>query len=55
MLPDDYLRKLKQDLAEVEAMVASKTRYEPVDDPLPPDDDAPAALTSPLASSRIRP
>jgi hypothetical protein len=42
MLPDDYLRKLKQDLSEVEAQVESKTRYEPVDeDPPPPDDDAP--------------
>ena len=29
MLPDDYLRKMKQDLAEVEAQVESKTRYEP--------------------------
>jgi hypothetical protein len=24
MLPDDYIRKMKQDLAEVEAMVESK-------------------------------
>ena len=40
MLPDDYLRRLKQDLAEAEAMVESKTRYEPVlDDPPPPDED----------------
>jgi hypothetical protein len=29
MLPDDYIRKMKQDLAEVEAQVESKTRYEP--------------------------
>jgi hypothetical protein len=29
LLPDDYLRKLKQDLGEVEAMVESETRYEP--------------------------
>jgi hypothetical protein len=29
MLPDDYLRKMKQDLSEVEAQVESKTRYEP--------------------------
>ena len=40
MLPDDYLRKLKQDLSEVEAQVESRTRYEPIpeDDPPPPDD-----------------
>ena len=41
MLPDDYLRKLRQDLSEVEAQVELKTRYEP--DPYfsttPPDDD----------------
>jgi hypothetical protein len=34
MLPDDYLRKLKQDISEVEAQVESKTRYEP--DPYAP-------------------
>jgi hypothetical protein len=34
MLPDDYIRKMKQDLAEVEAQVESKTRYEP--DPASP-------------------
>ena len=38
-LPDDYLRKMKQDLAEAEKIVESKTRYEPDDDPPPPDDD----------------
>jgi hypothetical protein len=44
MLPDDYLRKMKQDLAEVEAQVESKTRYEPDPDfSPPPDDDAPPA------------
>jgi hypothetical protein len=41
MLPDDYLRKMKRDLAEVEAQVESKTRYEPVLDDLPPSDDDP--------------
>jgi hypothetical protein len=35
MLPDDYIRKMKQDLSEVEAQVESKTRYEP-------DPDAPS-------------
>ena len=30
MLPDNYIRKMKQDLAEAEAIVESKTRYEPV-------------------------
>jgi hypothetical protein len=29
MLPDDYLRKLKQDLSEVEAQVESETPYFP--------------------------
>ena len=33
MLPDDYIRKMKQDLAEVEAQVESKTRYEPEPEP----------------------
>jgi hypothetical protein len=40
-LPDDYLRKMKQDLSEVEAQVESKTRYEPVSDDPPPSDDYP--------------
>ena len=39
MLPDDYLRKLKQDLCEVEAQVESKSRYEPDPHVPPPDDD----------------
>jgi hypothetical protein len=39
MLPDDYLGKLRQDLAEADAAADSMTRYEPVlDDPPPPDD-----------------
>ena len=42
MLPDDYLRKMKQDLSEVEAQVESKTRYEPDPGAPPPDDDQPA-------------
>jgi hypothetical protein len=29
MLPDDYIRKVKQNLSELEAQVESKTRYEP--------------------------
>jgi hypothetical protein len=29
MLPDDYLRKMKQDLSEVEAQVEAETRCEP--------------------------
>jgi hypothetical protein len=42
MLPDDYLRKMKQDLSEVEAQVESKTRHEPDPDFSPSsDDDAP--------------
>ena len=40
MLPDDYIRKMKQDLGEVEAQVEAKTRYEPFpDDSPPPSDD----------------
>jgi hypothetical protein len=39
MLPDDYIRKMKQDLAEVEAQVESKTRYEPDPDASPRDDE----------------
>ena len=35
MLPDDYLRKLKQDLAEREGLVESKTRRERVLDDRP--------------------
>ena len=49
MLPSDYLRKLKQDLAEAEALVESKTRREhALDDRTacnfdqsPPDGDPP--------------
>ena len=41
VLPDDYIRKMKQDLAE--AMVESKTRYEPDPDFSPPPDDDPPA------------
>jgi hypothetical protein len=50
MLPDDYIRKMKQDLGEVEAQVESKTRREPVledrlayyfDQSLPDDDPSP--------------
>jgi hypothetical protein len=49
MLPDDYIRKMKQDLAEAEAMVESKTRRERVLDDRPaydfdqtqPDDGPP--------------
>jgi hypothetical protein len=41
-LPDDYLRKLQQDLSEVEAQVEAKSRYEPDPDfSPPPSDDAP--------------
>jgi hypothetical protein len=42
MLPDDYLRKMKQGLEEVEAKVKDETRYEPDSDFSPPDDDAAA-------------
>jgi hypothetical protein len=36
MLPDDYLRRLKQDLAESDEHAVCATRLEP--DPEPPDD-----------------
>jgi hypothetical protein len=36
MLPDDYLRKMKRDLSEVEAQVEAETRYEPDSDDPPP-------------------
>jgi len=40
LLPDNYLRKMKQDLAEAEEQVETETRYVPVlDDPPPPDDE----------------
>jgi hypothetical protein len=39
MLPDDYIRKMKQDLEELEAKVESKTRNEPFTDDPPPSDD----------------
>lgn len=40
MLPDDYIRKMKQGLEEVEAKFEAETRYEPNPDfsPLPDDD-----------------
>jgi hypothetical protein len=41
MLPDDYLRKLKQDLAESDAAADSSTRHEPDRDYPPPTDDDP--------------
>jgi hypothetical protein len=45
MLPDDYTRKMKQDLKEVEDQVEARTRYQPFpdDDPPPPDDDPQSA------------
>ena len=39
MLPDDYLRKMKQAVAEADAIVESKTRYEPDPEFSPPPDD----------------
>ena len=39
MLPDDYLRKMKHDLAE--AIVESKTRFEPDPDSPPPSNADP--------------
>jgi len=38
MLPDDYLRKLKQDLSESDAASESSTRTEPDPDFSPPPD-----------------
>ncbi|GEM_PF-1019841 len=42
LLPDDYLRKLKQDIGEVEAKVEAETRYEPDPDAPPSSDDDPS-------------
>ena len=39
MLPDNYIRKMKQDLSELEDQVEAKTRYEPDPDLSPPPDD----------------
>jgi len=39
LLPDDYLRKLKQDLAEADAAADSPTRLAPDMDEPPPDDE----------------
>jgi len=39
-LPDDYIRKMKQALEEIEAKVEDETKYEPDPDFSPaPDDD----------------
>jgi hypothetical protein len=47
LLPDNYIRKMKQELAEVEAQIESKTRREPDSDVLPqPDDDDTRPLTA---------
>ena len=45
MMPDDYMRKMKQDLSEVEAQVEAATRYKPVLDDPPPPDDEPSPLS----------
>jgi hypothetical protein len=47
VLPDDYIRKMKQDLSEVEAQVESKTRCEPDPDFSPPPDNADEQRTAP--------
>ena len=40
MLPDAYIKKMKQGMAEAEAMVESESPYEPDSDfSSPPDDD----------------
>ena len=39
LLPDDYLRKLKRDLAESDEAADSSTRYEPDPDEAPPSDE----------------
>jgi hypothetical protein len=55
MLPDDYFRRMKQDLAEADAMVQSKTRYEPDPDFSPRPPTATSRLDMPARSSSIRP
>lgn len=39
LLPDNYMRKLKQDLAEASAIAESATRLEPDPDDAPPAGD----------------
>jgi hypothetical protein len=39
ILSDDYLRKLKQQLGEIEARVESETHYDPDPDAPPHPDD----------------
>ena len=39
LLPDDYLRKMKQDLAEAEEVAEASTRYEPDPNYSPPPAD----------------
>ena len=49
MLPDDYIRNMKQDLGEVEAQVEPKTRRERVPDDRPAydfDQSPPAGAAS---------
>jgi hypothetical protein len=52
LLPEDYLRKMKQNLLEVEARIEAETRYKPFpdDDPPPPDDDPPPACSSKVST-----
>ena len=40
MLPDDYLRKLRQDLVEADSAADSTTRLEPVLEVVPRENDA---------------
>ena len=44
MLPDDHLRKMKQDLSEAEAKAEVKTRHEPDPGSCPPPSDPFAAF-----------
>ena len=39
MLPDDYIRKMKQGMKEVEDQVEARTRFEPDPDFSPPPED----------------
>ncbi|MBM3332734.1 hypothetical protein FJY68_12960 [candidate division WOR-3 bacterium] len=47
MLPDDYIRKMKQTLEEVEAKVEDEARYEPDPDFFPASDETASRLDRP--------
>ena len=51
LLPDNYIKKMKQDIRELEAQIESKTRLIPFfeDDPPPDSDFSPPPDDDPLS------